>query len=377
MPKQTPNMNLYKVDGEADRNDTFNVDVVLNDNWDKIDSAVGQIQEDLENIDVDIPDASLTQKGIVQLNDTLSSTSKTMAATADALRRVYEEATAGKQLGVEQKANVVAALNSIGVTATTGETWPQLITKIRAVIRATGNATAADILAGKNASNASGPVTGTMPHRSAENSHMPGTNWTTWAGDRVFITPPHGYYDGASWVTAPAPNLKAENIPKDTTILGIQGMLERMTQVEKQNFATAITDKGVPASANDSNTVLANKIGQIPTGVKIARGSFYRDGGTVANLPFKPIVLIYNVAASGYNAHNEQLSISGYVGAYLDEQSVVRTFSISGSFSGVYFPISVDIYPNSIKFGDNSVTAYIYYSGSPQFSSVSYTVFGA
>ena len=85
-PKQTPNMNLYKVDGEADRNDTFNVDVVLNDNWDKIDLAVGQIQENLENIDVDIPDASLTQKGIVQLSSTTNGTRENVAATEKAVK---------------------------------------------------------------------------------------------------------------------------------------------------------------------------------------------------------------------------------------------------------------------------------------------------
>lgn len=49
MPSQTPNLDLYKVNGETDGNDTFNVDVVLNDNWDKIDAAVGTIRTELNN----------------------------------------------------------------------------------------------------------------------------------------------------------------------------------------------------------------------------------------------------------------------------------------------------------------------------------------
>ncbi|SMF72496.1 Phage tail fibre repeat-containing protein [Paenibacillus uliginis N3/975] len=78
MPTKTPNLDLYKVNGETDGNDTFNVDVVLNDNWDKIDAAVG-------NIKVDIPDASLTEKGIVQLSNVTSGTRENVAVTEKAV----------------------------------------------------------------------------------------------------------------------------------------------------------------------------------------------------------------------------------------------------------------------------------------------------
>ncbi|KKO54513.1 phage tail protein [Paenibacillus sp. DMB20] len=171
------------------------------------------------------PDASTTQKGIVKLNDTVTSTSVSEAATANAVKTAYDEALAGKQLGVEQKANVVAALNSIGVPASTSESWAQLIPKISAVIRATGNATAADVLAGKTASNANGPFTGQMPNRSAENNHMPGLEPTVWPGDRFFIRPPHGYYDGASWVTAAVPGLTANNLRSGVNVAGLIGTL--------------------------------------------------------------------------------------------------------------------------------------------------------
>ncbi|KHF33399.1 hypothetical protein CM49_04347 [Paenibacillus sp. P1XP2] len=66
---------------------------------------------------------------------------------------------------------------------------------------------------------------GTMPNRSAENFHMPGLDSTAWAGDRVFIKPPRGFYDGESWVTAPAPGLTSANVRRGVNILGINGDL--------------------------------------------------------------------------------------------------------------------------------------------------------
>lgn len=40
MASNTPNLNLYKKDPTVDGNDTFNIKTMLNDNWDKIDTAV-------------------------------------------------------------------------------------------------------------------------------------------------------------------------------------------------------------------------------------------------------------------------------------------------------------------------------------------------
>ncbi|MFW5434208.1 hypothetical protein [Paenibacillus apiarius] len=70
-------------------------------------------------------------------------------------------------------------------------------------------------------------VQGTMPYRSAENVHMPSLEHTVWTGDRVFLRPPHGYFNGQTWVTVPAPNFRPENIIQGTNILGVQGTAER------------------------------------------------------------------------------------------------------------------------------------------------------
>lgn len=64
---------------------------------------------------------------------------------------------------------------------------------------------------------------GQMPNRSTENHHMPGLESTVWAGDRFFIRPPAGYYNGATWVTTPVPGLTPENLKLGVNVAGLVG----------------------------------------------------------------------------------------------------------------------------------------------------------
>lgn len=66
---------------------------------------------------------------------------------------------------------------------------------------------------------------GQMPNRSAENNHMPGLEATVWAGDRFFIRPPRGFYDGFTWVTAAVPGLTSANLRKDVNVANLIGTL--------------------------------------------------------------------------------------------------------------------------------------------------------
>lgn len=43
MSKYTDNLNLYEKEPDIDGNDTFNITTMMNDNWDKIDSATGKL----------------------------------------------------------------------------------------------------------------------------------------------------------------------------------------------------------------------------------------------------------------------------------------------------------------------------------------------
>lgn len=45
MSSNTPNLNLLKKNPATDGNETFNVQTMLNENWDKIDEAIGDLAE--------------------------------------------------------------------------------------------------------------------------------------------------------------------------------------------------------------------------------------------------------------------------------------------------------------------------------------------
>lgn len=217
----TPNLNLPLIDDNTTNDIKRDFNALAN----AVDQSVSSIT---------IPPASLTEAGKVQLSDAINSTDKTKAATPSAVKLAYDEATAAKQLGVEQKNSVVAALNSIGVSASTSESWTQLINKMSGVIKATGNAVPAQVLAGATFSNASGNGrTGTMPNRSAQSAHQLAKLTEVWPGDRAFMMPPDGYYDGQSWVYALTPDLLPTNIRSGKNILGVAG-----TIIEGPRYAT-------------------------------------------------------------------------------------------------------------------------------------------
>ncbi|KZS45260.1 hypothetical protein AWU65_04600 [Paenibacillus glucanolyticus] len=95
MSSNTPNLGLLKKDPMVDGNETFNIETMLNENWDKVDEAVGNIK---------VPDASLTEKGIVQLSSATNGTRENVAATEKAVKAAYDEALAGKQY-TDQRVN--------------------------------------------------------------------------------------------------------------------------------------------------------------------------------------------------------------------------------------------------------------------------------
>lgn len=238
MATNTPNLKLLKKDPVADGNETFNIQTMLNENWDKIDEAMGQVREDLQ--DIDIPPASLTKPGIVQLSNSTNGTREDVAATEKAVKMTYDAAVAAQttanaanlaaaaaqtkadqafQLGNERKSEVVAALVAKGISASTSESWDSLLSKLTSLIKATGNAAAADVLSGKTFSNASGNnLTGTMPNRGVVNQTI------TTQGGQYNI--PAGYHDGSGKVTATFANLVAGNVKSGVNIGGVVGTLQ-------------------------------------------------------------------------------------------------------------------------------------------------------
>lgn len=58
MASHTPNLDLLKKNPATDGNDTFNIETMLNENWEKIDAAVGQVKEEIADIEIPLSDAT-------------------------------------------------------------------------------------------------------------------------------------------------------------------------------------------------------------------------------------------------------------------------------------------------------------------------------
>ncbi|GIO63390.1 tail fiber protein [Paenibacillus cineris] len=89
MSSNTPNLGLLKKDPMTDGNETFNIQTMLNDNWDKIDDKVGQMSDELGNIT--IPDASLTVAGKTMLSNSITGTRENVAATEKAVKLALDK----------------------------------------------------------------------------------------------------------------------------------------------------------------------------------------------------------------------------------------------------------------------------------------------
>lgn len=392
MSSNTPNLGLLKKDPMVDGNETFNIETMLNENWDKVDEAVGRTggygvttQPKANEYEVNLKPApaslsagirvtvkiNVASTGAPMLNvnglgakPVLKTSGSSASFKQDGVYTLVYDGQAfilqgeGGEVGTATATDVLAPKtigtdNGIvtGTIPTQGNQFksglwsnpdgdayvdtyvnidsgfyppgsqvtiqahdPDLLSgNIRSgvnIFGVPGKSTVVDtadavldpnmLVAGYSGYDDGVKKAGQMPNRSAENNHMPGLESTVWAGDRVFIRPPHGFYNGSTWVTTPAPTLKPENIPKDAAILGIQGTLERMTTAEKQAIANEITAKGVLATTNDSNAVLAQKIGMIKTS-KYAWGSLNASEGRVyvSGVAFRPkMVKLYGQYAN-------------------------------------------------------------------------------
>lgn len=81
MASNTTHLKLLKKNVVTDGNETFNIETMLNENWDKIDAAFGNVEK--------VTNASITKAGIVQLTNDIG-TSETLAVTQKALKVVSD-----------------------------------------------------------------------------------------------------------------------------------------------------------------------------------------------------------------------------------------------------------------------------------------------
>ncbi|RAR41950.1 hypothetical protein [Paenibacillus sp. MDMC362] len=317
MSSNTPNLGLLKKDPMVDGNETFNIETMLNENWDKVDEAVGRTggygvttQPKANEYEVNLKPApaSLTAGIRVTVKINVASTGapmlnvnglgskpvlKTSGSSAsfkqDGVYTLVYDGQAfilqgeGGEVGTATAADVLAPKtigtdNGIvtGTIPTQGNQFksglwsnpdgdayvdtyvnidsgfyppgsqvtiqahdPDLLSgNIRSgvnIFGVPGKSTVVDtadavldpnmLVAGYSGYDDGVKKAGQMPNRSAENNHMPGLESTVWPGDRFFIKPPHGYYNGATWVTAAVPGLTANNLRAGIEVRGLVGTL--------------------------------------------------------------------------------------------------------------------------------------------------------
>ncbi|WP_339219764.1 hypothetical protein [Paenibacillus sp. FSL W7-1332] len=317
MSSNTPNLGLLKKDPMVDGNETFNIETMLNENWDKVDEAVGRTggygvttQPKANEYEVNLKPApaSLSAGIRVTVKINVSSTGapmlnvnglgakpvlKTSGSSAsfkqDGVYTLVYDGQAfilqgeGGEVGTATAADVLAPKtigtdNGIvtGTIPTQGNQFkpglwsnpdgdayvdtyvdidsgyyppgsqvtiqaydPDLASSnIRSgvnIFGVPGKSTVVDtadavldpnmLVAGYSGYDDGVKKAGQMPNRSAENNHMPGLESTVWAGDRFFIRPPHGYFNGSTWVTAAVPGLTVNNLRAGVNVAGLLGTL--------------------------------------------------------------------------------------------------------------------------------------------------------
>lgn len=265
MPKHTPNINLYKIDPSTDSNDTFNIDTALNDNWDKIDKAVGSIK-------VDIPDASLTKKGISKLSNAIDSDSQTEAATPKAVKAAYDRGSAGVTVADGVKASLTTHLadntSHVYYSDDTG-TANEKVVAIAPVPTAYKKGLA---VAFTNLVQNTGAVTinvnGLGPKSVLKSNGSAFTSGNLKANSIYTVR-----YNGTSFILqgeGGGGTAQSDQVESGYTFTNDNG--EQTGTLSKQLFVDAIVSKGVSATISDAFNTLPDKIGQIKS-INIAPGN--------------------------------------------------------------------------------------------------------
>ncbi|WP_411552183.1 hypothetical protein [Paenibacillus lautus] len=194
---------------------------------------------------------------------------------------------------------------------------------------------AANVLAGTTIAGTSG----TMPNRSSENEHMPGSASTVWPGDRFFIQPPNGYYNGTTWVTALVPGLTPANLRNGVNVAGMIGtLIEGKRSASGTATSTSGFDSGYikfDAPTNywrNSHYVEVSGMGFVPS-VIIVKGGV---GGQVTNF------IIYYRDLNINNVPNANIILGSLSSGYQPTDTFVflSTGNAYASASGFRVPVS-------------------------------------
>ncbi|WP_152393752.1 hypothetical protein [Paenibacillus guangzhouensis] len=173
------------------------------------------------------------------------------------------------------KSTAATNLTAKGVAASASETLTALVNKISQIIRGSGNATTADVLATKTFTNDVGvQLTGTMPDYSAYPNNGGYVFALSTKGDSMtslIMEPPTGYYkqgknvNGYGALIASDTNYIPANIIKGKSIFGVVGTAEQ-SQITNELLKVVGTPRGL--------TALTSRMVNAPLGFDVNKGLF-------------------------------------------------------------------------------------------------------
>ncbi|MCL6456722.1 MAG: tail fiber protein [Gorillibacterium sp.] len=291
--------------------------------------AIAELYEVIQGLEVEVPDASLTVKGKVQLSSATNSTSETMAATAKAVKDAYDRGSAGvtaaaaaqtkadaAQLRADQaftqasdgKTAIAAAITGMGQAVSGSDTFAVLASKV-ADISDDATAAVGEVLTGKTFYQGGGKKAGTMPNRSLAalaGGHIAPVSIKPDGGGNLVVEPYTGYYtsgvyeNGYGSILVNDPDFVAANIRNGVNIFGLVGSM-----IEGKQWAS-----GSVAVVNYN--------------------SYYRT--TVSGLNFRPnyVISVFWASTSPYFGvicDNSSPSGSGKINTFAGSSSVSYTAS--------------------------------------------------
>lgn len=437
MASNTPNLGLLKKDPVADGNETFNIKTMLNDNWDKIDEAVGNIK---------VPDASLTEKGIVQLSNATDGTREDVAATEKAVKAAYDRGSAGISAAAAAQAKADAAETPAGaqIKANTAEANAKSYAdsgfynkSTMDTVNLVKNCTALFGLSYWNTvfnwGYTNGPSVDVGGYFYPTQNADSGTSvWMDSNG--IWVVPNTVYTYGCTFHTNASTNgvrieiigyanggvskgiistLWADAnkwwhrktttvmIPTDVVQIAIRlvvdgpmtnptsivrgfsrikftvGSADKLTHEGdltalfqyandgKSRIASAINGKGVPASGSDNFATLADKINQIPLGMKLYSGvipDFIVDsgkgsvkGGEIRGIPFTPKIII--ISRSNSSSYSYDCVTIAFRGLTELRNGTAWYENPQGALESVYLKSEADFLPDGFAYWATSAAA--------------------
>ncbi|WP_260986553.1 phage tail protein [Paenibacillus xylanexedens] len=224
--------------------------VGINAIFEKIDEGVAT-REDLEELrqlvdEIDVPDASLTEKGVVQLSNATGSDSEKEAATPKAVKAISVVANAANlkaeqafQAGNERKQQAVDALIALGVSASTSDSWDTIFLKQKTIKNA-ANVVIVEHIIGVDQSDAEYTRIIDLPA---------GYTPIAWSGAAVFRQYPNGqmYYTSHDMKSAKnlTPYLYCSGTNRDVSVTGTiskTGSIYRVTYKIKGSLSGGAVD---------------------------------------------------------------------------------------------------------------------------------------